>query len=154
MRRLLGFLTGGLLILATACTVAPGRDLAVTDMLPRTDASRVGEAPSYRLFFDLDSAELTAEAIATLDQVAAETVGQPAARVIVAGHADRSGSDRRNRMLSIDRAEAVRRYLLRAGVAEASIMSAAYGERQGLVATSDGIVEPQNRRVEIYLRGY
>ena len=154
MRRLLGFLAGSLLSLTAACTMAPGRDLAVADMLPKPEAGRMLETPSYRLFFDVDSATLTAESIATLDQVAAEAAGQPTARIIVAGHADRSGSKRRNKMLSVERAEAVRRYLLRAGVPERSIVSAAYGERRGLVATSDGVIEPQNRRVEIYLRAY
>jgi len=108
--------------------------------------------PAYRVFFDLDSAEITTDGAAILDQAVSSYRQLGTVRLVLAGHADRSGSERHNRDLSGRRAAAVRDYLLGAGVAPSSVEIEAHGERQGLVATPDGTVEPQNRRVEIFVR--
>jgi len=71
------------------------------------------------------------------------------ARVVLAGHADRSGSDEYNIALSQRRANNVGRYLEGRGVAAGSISTEAFGESRPLVDTADGVREPQNRRVEI-----
>lgn len=139
-----------LLSALAACATGPAQELAVADMLPMNEAGSP-ETPAYTLFFDLDSAVVTADAAAILDQVVTDPARPRWTRIILAGHADRSGSRRRNLTLSIDRIEAVRRYLVAAGVPESLIVSLAFGEKQGLVGTPDGVVEPQNRRVEIYL---
>ena len=134
-----------------ACVTVPAQELAVADMLPVNEAA-VPSAPAYTLFFDLDSAAITADAAAILDQLVKNPERSHWRRIVVAGHADRSGPEHRNRALSADRAAAVRRYLLDAGVSPATIASLALGEREGLVGTPDGTVEAQNRRVEIYPR--
>ena len=139
-----------LLASVAACATGPAQELAVGDMLPVNEAGSPA-APAYTLFFDLDSAVLNADAAAILDQVASDPARPRWTRIIVAGHADRSGSERHNKRLSAERAAAVRRYLLAAGVPAALIASVALGEKQGLVGTPDGAVEPQNRRVEIYV---
>lgn len=139
------------LLLVAACATGPRQELLVDDMLPTGDGRRP-LSPDHTLFFDLDSAVLTAESMATLDRLVRDPARATWTRIDLSGHADRSGSERYNRTLSAGRAEAVRRYLVGAGVPEALIATAAYGERQVLVGTPDGIVEPQNRRVEVYLR--
>lgn len=139
-----------LLSALAACATGPAQELAVADMLPVNEAGSP-ETPAYTLFFDLDSAVVTADAAAILDQVVNDPARPRWTRIILAGHADRSGSKRHNQRLSAARVEAVRGYLLAAGVSEALIASVAFGERRGLVGTPDGAVEPQNRRVEIYL---
>jgi OmpA-OmpF porin, OOP family len=70
----------------------------------------------------------------------------------VAGHADRSGSPQYNQRLSQRRADVVAAELVRQGVNRSDIGITAYGESRPLVATADGVREPQNRRVEIVLR--
>lgn len=139
-----------LLSALAACATAPAQELAVADMLPVNEAG-VPEAPAYTLFFDLDSAVLTADATATLDRLVADPARPHWTRIILAGHADRTGSERHNKTLSADRAESVRRHLLAAGLPSAMIAAVAFGEKQGLVGTPDGVAEPQNRRVEIYI---
>jgi outer membrane protein OmpA-like peptidoglycan-associated protein len=134
-----------------ACATVPVQELAVADMLPVNEAAGPS-APAYTLFFDLDSAAITADAAAILDQLVKDPERPHWRRILVAGHTDRSGPEHRNRALSADRAAAVRRYLLEAGVPPATIASLALGEREGLVGTPDGIVEAQNRRVEIHPR--
>ena len=69
--------------------------------------------------------------------------------VMVAGHADRSGSAKYNQGLSERRAVSVQGYLTERGVPEESISTQGFGEEQNRVPTADGVRELQNRRVEI-----
>ena len=71
------------------------------------------------------------------------------AQVMLAGHADRSGSDQYNVGLSQRRATNVRGYLASHGIPDGVMTQEAFGESRPLVETADGVREPQNRRVEI-----
>ncbi|MFC0407318.1 OmpA family protein [Roseomonas elaeocarpi] len=106
-------------------------------------------ARTYLVFFEFDRADLTERARQVIAQ-AAQASGN--ARIEVAGHADRSGSVPYNQRLSQRRAEAVAGELARNGVSRAAMVVQAFGESRPLVATADGVREPQNRRVEIVLR--
>ena len=52
-------------------------------------------------------------------------------------------------IMSQERADAVRAYLIARGIPKANIVTHAFGESQPLIETKDGVKEPQNRRVEI-----
>lgn len=133
-----------------ACA-APSRPpaLAAADVLPVASPT---SAAAYRVFFELDSDALTADAAETLERAAQEYQRIKPVRLVLAGHADRSGRERYNRGLSGRRAAATRDYLVGAGVPPEALTIEARGEREGLVDTPDGSVEPQNRRVEIFVR--
>lgn len=103
----------------------------------------------FLVFFNFDSAELTAEARTIVDEAAAAWRKYGAVRISVVGHTDRSGPDSYNQRLSERRAEAVKAALTAAGVPADRVFSSAKGESEPLVATGDGVREPQNRRVEI-----
>jgi outer membrane protein OmpA-like peptidoglycan-associated protein len=117
--------------------------------IPATDTCPVQVAGPFMVFFDWDRDEITAQAAAILDNAAAayQTMGQ--AQVMLAGHADRSGSDQYNVGLSQRRAANVRSYLAGRGIPEGVMTTEAFGESRPLVETADGVREPQNRRVEI-----
>jgi len=106
-------------------------------------------AGPFMVFFDWDKSDITPQAAAILDNAAAayQTCGQ--AQVMIAGHADRSGSDQYNVGLSQRRADNVRAYLAGHGIPDGSVTTQAFGESRPLVETADGVREPQNRRVEI-----
>jgi len=70
-------------------------------------------------------------------------------RVLVGGHADRSGTPDHNYQLSLKRAQNVRDKLIRFGVPAKRISISAHGETLPLVETPDGMPELKNRRVEI-----
>ena len=108
-------------------------------------------ASAYMIFFDLDRANITPQAAATLQQAAGAYKASGATGMTVTGHADRSGPDGYNMALSLRRANAARDVLAREGVPAGSIAVVGRGESQPLVATADGVVEPQNRRDEIVL---
>jgi len=109
-------------------------------------------ARTYLVFFDWNRADLTDRARQIIADAAAARTSARATRIEVAGHADRSGSDRYNQALSLRRAETVASELGRRGVSRSDIDIQAFGESRPLVATADGVREPQNRRVEIVLR--
>lgn len=103
----------------------------------------------YIVFFDWDKDEITPQAAAILDNAAASYQQTGSANVVIAGHADRSGSDSYNVGLSQRRATNVRTYLAGRGVPDGAMTTEAFGESRPLVETADGVREPQNRRVEI-----
>jgi len=71
------------------------------------------------------------------------------ARIMLAGHTDRSGTPKYNIGLSERRNTSVRAYITERGVPEARVTSEAFGESSPAVPTADGVRELQNRRVEI-----
>lgn len=104
---------------------------------------------AFLVFFDWDRADITPEAMRVLQQAADNYRKVGVTRVNLTGHADRSGSDKYNQALSIRRANAVKREMMRMGIPESQIATIGKGESQPLVPTPDGVREPQNRRVEI-----
>jgi len=72
--------------------------------------------------------------------------------VSIIGHTDSSGSDAVNNPLSLDRAEAVRDYLVGKGVSSSRIEVAGHGEREPVADNATPAGRAQNRRVEIFLR--
>ena len=103
---------------------------------------------SYQLFFDWNQASLTPEGSQVLKS-AVEDVHKKGVRIDVTGHTDSSGSDAYNIKLSKRRAETVKKAMVAMGITEKDIVIYAKGKAGQLVATEDGVREPQNRRVEI-----
>jgi outer membrane protein OmpA-like peptidoglycan-associated protein len=101
------------------------------------------------VFFDWDKSDITPQAAAILDNAAAAYSQTGQARVVLAGHADRSGAADYNVGLSQRRADNVAGYLEGRGVPRTAMSTEAFGESRPLVETADGVREPQNRRVEI-----
>jgi len=102
--------------------------------------------------FEFGKAVLRAESHDLLDQVAAVIVTNPdIGRVEVAGHTDSKGTEAFNQQLSSDRADAVRLYLVAAGVAENRLISTGYGESRPLDTNRTESGRETNRRVEFNL---
>jgi len=106
-------------------------------------------AGPFIVFFDWDRSDITPEAASILDNAAAAYQQSGSASVMLAGNADKSGSDQYNVGLSQRRADAVRAYMVGRGLPDGSISTEAYGESRPLVDTADGVREPQNRNVQI-----
>ena len=103
----------------------------------------------FIVFFDWNKSTITPEAASILDNAAQAYTTTGSASVMLAGHADKSGSDAYNVGLSQRRADAVKAYLSGKGIPAAALSTEAFGESRPLVETADGVREPQNRRVEI-----
>ncbi len=103
----------------------------------------------FIVFFDWNKSNITTEAAGILDNAAAAYASSGSASVMLAGHADKSGSDSYNVGLSQRRADSVKAYLAGKGIPDTALSTEAFGESRPLVETADGVREPQNRRVEI-----
>jgi OOP family OmpA-OmpF porin len=103
----------------------------------------------FIVFFEWDKSDITPEAASILDNAIGQYANCGNAQVMLAGHADRSGSAKYNVGLSQRRADAVKAYLVAHSVADAAISEQAFGESKPRVDTADGVREVQNRRVEI-----
>ena len=108
-------------------------------------------ARSFLVFFDWNRADLNARARQIIIEAAESARAQPT-RIEVAGHADSSGTPQYNLVLSRRRAETVAEEMIKRGIGRQDITITAFGETKPLVATADGVREPQNRRVEIILK--
>ncbi|RYY23354.1 MAG: OmpA family protein, partial [Sphingomonadales bacterium] len=103
----------------------------------------------YIVFFDWDKSDITPEAASILDNAISNYQNCGNAQVMLAGHADKSGSASYNVGLSQRRADGVKAYLSSRGIPGGVIGTEAFGESRPRVETADGVRELQNRRVEV-----
>jgi outer membrane protein OmpA-like peptidoglycan-associated protein len=101
------------------------------------------------VFFDWDRSDITPEAATVLDSAVTAYGSCESIPIMLAGHADRSGSATYNVGLSERRNASVRSYLTARGIPGGAISGQAFGESENRVPTADGVRELQNRRVEI-----
>lgn len=144
-------------ILAQPVAIAPQAVLpAEVTPLPETPqpaplpAAAAPATTSYVLFFDKGT-RLLPDSARVLDGVVAELTKRGAYTVILNGHTDREGAEQANTDLSQKRLDAVKARLVQAGLDPARIQTFAFGETDPAVATADGIAEPANRRVELFI---
>jgi len=116
-------------------------------MIAASVGAQSASAPTY-VFFDWGKGELSTDATAILDGVAAHYLATPEL-LLIDGHSDRSGSAGANLIASRKRANIARDYLAAHGIPVSAMRVRAYGESWPIVATADGVREVQNRRVEI-----
>ncbi len=101
------------------------------------------------LLFETGKDELTADAKAKLEQIAAVIVKYPEDRLNVIGHTDSVGSDASNATLSVKRALAVSQYLAAKGIPSNTIRHNGMGETAPLKSNETELGRQANRRVEI-----
>jgi len=104
---------------------------------------------TYQVFFDFNKSNLTTDAVAIVDQAAKDAAEGKTTHIEATGYTDTVGSDAYNLRLSKRRAEAVLAELVKQGIPADEIAIFAKGKHDLLVATKDGVKEPQNRRVSI-----
>ena len=138
--------------------VARGIDAVLKDLGAKVTAQEIRIELSADVLFDFDHAELRADALASLRQVAQVIASTPGA-VTIEGHTDGKGADAYNQELSERRAASVKRWLAGdGGIAAARITTRGLGETRPKVPNEkpDGSDDPagrqQNRRVEITIR--
>jgi outer membrane protein OmpA-like peptidoglycan-associated protein len=102
--------------------------------------------------FKFDSYELTPEAAAALDQLAAQIKDRDGFILEIEGFADSIGTDRYNNLLTQRRADAVRRYLAEQhSIALFRMHILGFGEMRPVADNTTREGRAQNRRVEVRL---
>lgn len=99
--------------------------------------------------FRTGSAELEPESEKTLDQVALVMKANPEIEQLrIEGHTDETGTRELNLRLSQERADTVRKYLIRRGVSPGRLTAEGFGPDKPLAEGDDDASRAKNRRVE------
>lgn len=112
----------------------------------------VEEAPNYNfknIQFELDSYVLKTDSYVTLDQIYREMRKDANAKFNIVGHASVEGSAAYNQKLSVDRANAVKIYLVNSGVNPNNLITIGRGATEPIASNDTESGRSQNRRVEI-----
>ena len=124
--------------------------LSITDTLPAgMVVAPAADQPAhvYFVFFDFDSARLSAAGRRAADEVVISYRQDPSSNIVVSGYTDLVGTDDYNLALSKRRAMTVYEYFAAQGVKPTDMDVNWYGKANPRVPTPKK--EPQNRRVEI-----
>lgn len=124
----------GVAVDATGCVAAPGMVLSGVS-------------------FGTDDAILADSSRSALEAVAESLKAQPGTRIEIGGHTDSIGNDAYNNVLSQERAEAVRQFLISRGVDGDRLVAMGYGEFKPLASNDTEEGRAQNRRVEFKVIG-
>ena len=101
--------------------------------------------------FDYNSAVLRTQGIQYLDHIADEMKKDQSARFILNGHASSEGTESHNMQLSIDRADAVKQYLVNSGIDGSHLQTKGYGAKKPIASNKTNKGRERNRRVEVKL---
>ena len=91
------------------------------------------------------------ETVRELDILAEFMINKPNISIIIEGHTDNVGTDAFNDQLSTRRAESVKNYLIKKGVAENRMSIVGYGKRRPIASNKDEFGRQLNRRTEIVI---
>jgi outer membrane protein OmpA-like peptidoglycan-associated protein len=140
---------------AVAATAAARTDLRnrLNAALPTRDSARGLIADVGGVNFATGNAELSAMVRESISKFSGIVASYPDLKLSVEGHTDSTGSVATNDALSLQRANAVRDYLVRSGFAASSIQVVGFGSSMPTAdnATVEG--RARNRRVEIVVSG-
>ena len=115
----------------------------------RTPMGMVVNLGQDSFLFDFDKAALRAENREILSRIAGVLLASHGYRLYVYGHADDTGPEAYNQQLSEKRAQAVRQYLVEAGIPTEIIEAEGFGEFSPAVRLKTSQARRLNRRVVI-----
>ncbi len=105
------------------------------------------------VLFDTGKYTLKPLAREKLAKAAGVLMAYPGLSIEVDGHTDNVGRDEFNQTLSVERANAVRDYLIQQGVPTGSISAQGFGKTQPIASNATPAGRQQNRRVELVVSG-
>ena len=101
------------------------------------------------VYFATSKAKILDQSLPILDEVARVLKENTQIQLVrIEGHTDSRGSDTYNQKLSQERAESVRKYLMRQGIDRDRLEAAGYGETQPIAENETPEGRAKNRRVE------
>jgi outer membrane protein OmpA-like peptidoglycan-associated protein len=105
------------------------------------------------VLFDTGKFSLKPGAREKLAKVAGILIAYPTLEIEVGGYTDNVGGEEMNQQLSENRAGAVRDYLVKQGVATASVSAKGFGNASPVASNDNSTGRQENRRVELVVSG-
>jgi outer membrane protein OmpA-like peptidoglycan-associated protein len=129
---------------ATSCPQwsAPAEQMA-------SEMKKNGRVILYGINFDSDSDQLRDESKPTLEQIASMLRSNAGLGVTIEGHTDSTSTAEHNQDLSTRRANAVRQYLVTAGIDAARLDAIGFGATKPIASNDSALGRAANRRVEL-----
>lgn len=115
---------------------------------PPAPIEKMPEFKYDNLQFEFNSSVLKTSSYQILDQIGREMKKYPDVKFHVNGHASIEGSESHNQSLSVDRANAVKSYLVNMGVNENNLIIKGFGASQPVASNETEGGRALNRRVE------
>ena len=115
---------------------------------------KIGEIVILKnIFFETNSFELKNESVVELKKLRDFLLKNKNVRIELSGHTDNVGTDKYNQILSENRANSVKEFLLKQGLADGRIVSKGYGKTQPIASNDNEEGRAQNRRTEFKVIG-
>ena len=111
-----------------------------------------GRVRLYGINFDVGSDIIRDESKPTLDKIVAMLKSESAMQLIIEGHTDSDGPTDQNQILSQQRAESVKLYLVSGGISSSRLFTKGYGESTPVAPNITAAGKAQNRRVELVFK--
>jgi outer membrane protein OmpA-like peptidoglycan-associated protein len=102
--------------------------------------------------FEFNKATLKEESETVLTRAYNAMVANPDVRVEISGHTDNVGSQQYNQKLSLERAQAVRNWLVQKGIASNRMKTVGKGENEPVASNDTDAGRAENRRIEFFVR--
>jgi outer membrane protein OmpA-like peptidoglycan-associated protein len=118
---------------------------------PPTDISKVEKGQSITLegiLFETGSAKITASSEEVLAKVVKTLTDNPDIKVEIQGHTDDKGKEAANMKLSERRANSVKTYLVKNGIAKDRLTAKGYGQTKPVASNDTPEGREKNRRIE------
>jgi len=106
-------------------------------------------SPLHDVFFDYDRDRLRPDQEKALHADVAWLKAHPQAQIVIEGHCDERGTPEYNLALGNRRAQAVRHYLIRAGIPSVKMAAVSYGKERPFAPGHDEQAWKQNRRAHL-----
>ena len=103
------------------------------------------------LQFETGKSMIKSTSYASLNQLAEFLIRKKTQKILIAGHTDNVGDPAANNMLSLDRAESVKKYLINKGVPIELLKAKGYGDTKPIDDNSKESGRAINRRTEIHV---
>lgn len=132
-----------------ACYNLPQKPKKIEKAVVEPKHETTGWVMAGDYLFDFNKAVIKKQYYSQLDDIAATIKKDPKLRVEVQGHTDSIGSEKYNMALSKKRANAVRTYLMKKGIAGSRMTAVGYGKTKPIATNATDEGRHQNRRVEI-----
>ncbi|MCZ4244078.1 OmpA family protein [Pedobacter punctiformis] len=110
------------------------------------------EKPNYNfenIQFEFNSFVLKTASFPILDKIVVEIKKDPAVKFVLNGHSSAEGTPEHNMSLSVDRANAVKSYLINAGIDPQRFTISGHGDKEPVSTNSTEEGRALNRRVQI-----